>query len=107
MRAFNPFPVALSSLFATSFDTSGGETVKLRESLVLPDAAPASAAPGEVISVSDAGVDIATGDGVLRATKLQKAGGKTLAAAEFLRGFNIRPGMIFKKGADPSAGKAA
>ena len=99
VRAFNPFPVA--------FSTVAGESVKLRESTVLPDASPAAAQPGEVVSVSDAGVDIATGDGVLRATRLQKAGGKTLAAAEFLRGFEIRPGMVFQKGAPHNAGQAA
>jgi methionyl-tRNA formyltransferase len=45
--------------------------------------------------VGAAGVDICTADGVLRATQLQKAGGKALAAADFLRGFEIQVGMVF------------
>jgi methionyl-tRNA formyltransferase len=32
---------------------------------------------------------------VLRATRLQKAGGKPLEAADFLHGFALRPGQIF------------
>jgi methionyl-tRNA formyltransferase len=87
VRAFNPFPVA--------FTTLGMETVKLRESMVLPGAARAAAVPGEVLAAGGSGVDIATGDGILRASKLQKAGGKTLAAADFLHGFDIQPGMVF------------
>ena len=98
VRAFNPFPVAFSSL--------GTETVKLRESMVAPEAAPPTARPGEVISVSDAGIDIAAGDGLLRVSKLQKAGGKTLPAADFLRGFDIRPGMVFQMSAPTSTGTA-
>ena len=91
VRAFNPFPVAFSTL--------GLESVKLREATVLQGAAPPAARPGEVVGVGDAGVDIATGDGILRVSKLQKAGGKTLAAADFLRGFDIRPGMVFVRAA--------
>jgi methionyl-tRNA formyltransferase len=87
VRAFNPFPVAFSKL--------GAETVKLRESRVLSGCSPVTARPGEVLNADGAGVDIATGDGILRVSKLQKAGGKTLDAADFLRGFDIRPGMVF------------
>jgi methionyl-tRNA formyltransferase len=89
IRAFNPFPVAFSSL--------GNESVRLHHALVLAGVAPGSAAPGEVLAATAAGVDIATADGVLRATRLQKAGGKAMDAADFLRGFDIRPGMVFRK----------
>ena len=89
IRAFNPFPVAFSSL--------GNETVKLHQAVILVGAAPGVAAPGGVLAVTAAGVDIATADGVLRVTRMQKPGGKAMDAAEFLRGFEIRPGMIFKK----------
>jgi methionyl-tRNA formyltransferase len=40
-------------------------------------------------------VDIAAVDGVLRVSRLQKAGGKPLEAADFLRGFEIQPGQHF------------
>ena len=74
VRAFNPFPVASSVL--------GGETIKFWRAQALPPHSRA-AQPGEVIAVSAEGVDIATASGVLRATRLQKAGGKPLEAADF------------------------
>jgi methionyl-tRNA formyltransferase len=86
VRAFNPFPVASSVL--------GGETIKFWRVQALPPHSRA-AQPGEVIAVSAEGVDIATASGVLRATRLQKAGGKPLEAADFLHGFALRPGQIF------------
>ena len=87
IRAFNPFPVAFSAL--------GLEAIKLREATVLAQTAPVGAVPGQVLAVSDDAVDVCTGAGVLRVTRLQKAGGKALAAAEFLRGFELAPGMVF------------
>ena len=86
VRAFNPFPVASSVL--------GGETIKFWRAQALPPHS-RTAQPGEVIAVSAEGVDIATASGVLRATRLQKAGGKPLEAADFLHGFALHPGQIF------------
>ena len=90
IRAFNPFPVAFSHL--------GQEAIKFREAAVLAQAGPVHAVAGQVLAVSAEGVDINTGDGVLRATRLQRAGGKALAAADFLRGFEVTPGMVFNAG---------
>ncbi len=88
VRAFNPFPGAAAVL--------GGDTLKFWRADVLPDAArPAGARPGQVLAVGPGGVDICTVDAVLRVTRLQKAGGKALEAADFLRGFELRPGMVF------------
>jgi methionyl-tRNA formyltransferase len=86
VRAFNPFPVASSVL--------GGETIKFWRAQAMEPHSRA-AQPGEVIAVSAEGVDIATASGVLRATRLQKAGGKPLEAADFLHGFALHPGQIF------------
>ena len=86
VRAFNPFPVASSVL--------GGETIKFWRAQALQPYSRA-AQPGEVLAVSAEGVDIATASGVLRATRLQKAGGKPLEAADFLHGFALHPGQIF------------
>ena len=44
---------------------------------------------------------MACGDGALRLTTLQRAGGKRLAAADFLRGFALELGMVL--GAGPEA----
>jgi len=88
IRAFNPFPVACSTL--------NGETIKFWRAEVLPDVLPpSSAVAGEVLAASAEGVDIAAVGGVLRVSRLQKAGGKPLDAADFLRGFEIQPGQYF------------
>jgi methionyl-tRNA formyltransferase len=46
------------------------------------------------LSADDSGVRITCGEGVLCITELQKAGGKRLAVAEFLRGFDIKVGSV-------------
>jgi len=89
IRAFNPFPGAASLL--------AGETIKFWAATVLPGRlAPERAMPGEVLATGPEGVDIATGEGVLRAARLQKPGGKALDVAEFLRGFSLQSGMGFQ-----------
>ena len=88
IRAFNPFPVACSAL--------NGESIKFWRAEVLTDVLPpSSAAAGEVLAASAVGVDISALGGVLRVSRLQKAGGKPLEAADFLRGFEIPPGQRF------------
>ena len=93
IRAFNPFPVAASPV--------AGDTLKIWSAAVLPQPLLAGARPGQVLAAGEQGVDVAAGDGVLRLTKLQKAGGKALQAAEFLRGFPLTPGALF--GGNPEA----
>ncbi|MBI5907567.1 MAG: methionyl-tRNA formyltransferase [Polaromonas sp.] len=90
IRAFNPFPGVASVL--------AGTPIKFWQATVLPDSRrPDGAVPGQILAVSPEGVDIVAIDGVLRATRLQKPGGKALDAAEFVRGFAFKPGMIFSK----------
>jgi methionyl-tRNA formyltransferase len=80
IRALRPAPGA--------FTTLHGTTLKLWCASV----ADARGAPGSVLEVSPAGILVACGDGALRVTELQRAGGKRLAAADFLRGQRIDPG---------------
>ena len=87
IRAFNPFP-GVSSLL-------NGEVIKLQNAHVLIAASAHEFGVGLVLSIKSEGIDVATGDGVLRITHLQKSGGKSLPVAEFMRGFNITPGMVF------------
>jgi len=49
-------------------------------------------APGTVLAVSDEGILVACGSGALRLTELQRAGGKRLASADFLRGRTLDVG---------------
>lgn len=88
VRAFNPFPGAGSAL--------GGEAVKVwsaRAAVAGEDAA--SALPGQVLAADGHGIRVMTGDGVLVLTELQRAGGKRLPVADFLRGFPVAPGQRF------------
>ncbi len=85
VRAFNPFPGAGSVL--------AGEAVKVWSAH--PEAGAATAAPGQVLAADAQGIRVATGDGVLVLTELQRAGGKRLPAADFLRGFAVVPGQVF------------
>jgi methionyl-tRNA formyltransferase len=50
--------------------------------------------PGEVVGADAAGLLVATGQGILRLRRLQRPGGKMLAAAEFLRGWPVAPGTV-------------
>ncbi|WP_280190060.1 methionyl-tRNA formyltransferase [Delftia sp. PS-11] len=84
LRAFNPFPGG-----ATQYGT---EAIKVWEAQAEP--AHASALPGTVLSASADGVRVACGQGVLRMTLLQRAGGKRLAAGDFLRGFALSEGSV-------------
>ena len=55
----------------------------------------ASAAPGTILAVTDAGVAVAASGSTVTITELQRPGGKRLAAADFLRGFDLKPGQVF------------
>ena len=48
-----------------------------------------------MVAVGPAGIDVATGGGVIALTQLQRAGGKRLAVADFLRGFDVQVGQVF------------
>ena len=86
IRAFDPFPGATAQ-----FET---ETVKVWRAQLDAATCPPAARPGQVVALGAEGIAVATGDGVLRLTELQRAGGKRLAAADFLRGFALQAGQI-------------
>lgn len=54
-----------------------------------------AAGPGTVVGADADGVLIATGEGVLRVRRLQRPGGRMLAAGEFTRGLPLPPGSRF------------
>ena len=53
-------------------------------------------APGLIEAAAPDGLQVRCGDGTLRVTQLQRAGGKRLPVADFLRGFELKPGMVFE-----------
>ncbi len=77
LRAFDPFPGGVATL--------AGEAIKVWRA----ELAEGHGTPGEVIAP---GPVVACGQGALRLTELQRAGGKRLPAAEFLRGFALPAG---------------
>jgi methionyl-tRNA formyltransferase len=79
IRAFDPVPGSTMRLPGLA------DPVKVWRATALPDSS--AAHPGELVSVSAEGVDIATGDGVLRLLELQKAGGKRQPVAAFVQGW--------------------
>ncbi|MBX9868671.1 MAG: methionyl-tRNA formyltransferase [Burkholderiaceae bacterium] len=89
IRAFNPFPIAHASLNGTLIKISQAEIV---------DQAPMAARSGQIMSANgQVGVLVACANGhsFLRLLELQKAGGKRLPVAEFLKGFDVAVGQLF------------
>jgi methionyl-tRNA formyltransferase len=86
IRAFDPFPGATGVV--------AGEVVKLWAADALPAAG--GRAVGLIEAVSPEGLLVRCGTGTLRVTQLQRAGGKRLPVADFLRGFELKPGMVFE-----------
>lgn len=89
VRAFNPFPAALTQL--------GEESIKVWTAAPVAtpgsDQAPGGAVPGTVLQADGEGIRVQTGDGQLLLTELQRAGARRMPAADFLRGFPINPGQ--------------
>ena len=65
-----------------------------------------SAPPGTVLGTDGEGVLVATGQGVLRLRRLQRPGGRMLAAPEFLRGWPVAAGTVLAVIGPSAAGKS-
>ena len=79
IRAFNPAPGATIALPGLP------DPVKVGQARAI--GTQTQAAPGTVLRASPDGIDIATGDGVLRLLELQRAGGRRQSADVFIRGW--------------------
>ena len=77
IRAFNPFPVAFSTL--------KGYRLRIWQAEVIHDGNN-TAPPGSVVESNKDCIDIVTGEGILRINTLQLAGKNKVSAEEFLRG---------------------
>lgn len=83
IRAFNPWPIAHTSWH--------GENFRIWRAKVL--ATDHDSPPRTLLHASNAGIDIATGNGVLRLLEVQLAGGKVLPAADF---YNAKRNELMK-----------
>jgi methionyl-tRNA formyltransferase len=89
VRAFNPWPVA---------ETYWNERqLRIWRAHVLD--MQTDAPPGQVVEPGAQGVMVATGSGVLALAQLQLAGGKVLAAADFVNAQRIAGASLGRKGA--------
>lgn len=83
VRAFNPWPVSFTSL--------AGQPLRIWQAEAREGE---TAAPGAVLAAGRAGIDVATGEGVLRLLRVQRAGGKPLSAADFLNAQPLAAGTV-------------
>ncbi len=89
VRAFTPWPGAWTFLPAEPRPV----LLKIWEADV---GDPVSAPAGEILAADKAGILVACSDRALRIVRLQREGGRRLAAAEFLAGHKIFPGTPLK-----------
>ena len=76
IRGLNPWPIAQTFW--------NGAPLRLWKAEALTGSG--QGIPGQVVSATADGIDVATGGGILRLLVVQRAGGRALAAADFLRG---------------------
>jgi methionyl-tRNA formyltransferase len=75
IRAFNPWPVAQT--------TMNGEILRVWQAEVIDKPLPHSM-PGKILHVSHDGIEVATGQGVLRLLKMQLPGGRVLSVVDMV-----------------------
>lgn len=89
VRAMNPEPTAFAEIGETRIN------VFRAESCALPEGA-ANAAEGEVLSdTPKQGFLVKCGDGAVKLTEVQAAGGKRMKGGDFLNGRKVRKGQVF------------
>jgi len=81
VRAFDPWPVAETRL-------SDGRRLRVFEAEVAASAAPPAPA-GTVVAAGRAGIDVATGDGVLRLRRIQPPSGRVMDAEAYLAAHSL------------------
>jgi methionyl-tRNA formyltransferase len=79
VRAFNPWPVA-----QTDYQ---GKMMRIWESMVLQGEH--AAKPGTILAAGKEGIEVATGEGILRITRLQMPGKRAMAATDFLNAHTV------------------
>ncbi len=84
INAFNPWPIAQTQWH--------GDTMRLWKAS--PGERTRQGQPGEIIAVSKQGLDVQTGDGILRITELQMPGKRAMQVQDFLNANKVTVGDI-------------
>ena len=89
IRAFNPWPVAYTWL-------ANGQ--RLRLWAAQPIATGHAASPGTIVRTLKDAIDVATGNGILRLLRVQRAGGRIVSVSEFIRAYGamVAPGQTLR-----------
>jgi len=91
VRAFVPWPIAETTHASAQLRIHAAHRIE-----------GAPAVPGTVVAVSGSGIDIATGDGVLRITAVQTPGRGVVTASAFAAGHARDGGLIGRRFGDPA-----
>ncbi len=78
VRAYNPWPVAEGKL-------DDGRRIRIWRAVAAPGPTPDSAGPGAIVAAGPDGIDVASGDGVLRLVEVQSPGSRRVDVADWLR----------------------
>jgi len=82
IRAFNPWPVCWSEVQGERLRIWRAEAVEMKHSF----------RPGTVVAAGADGIVIAAADGLVRLLEVQRAGGRRMPAAEYLKAHPLRAG---------------
>ena len=91
VRAFDPWPIAETRMNGAQLRVWDAELVTGMAAATPSEPKDAAPKPGSVVAASSAGIDVACGQGALRLLRLQLAGRKPLAVADFLKSQRVAP----------------
>lgn len=74
VRAFDPWPIAEADI--------GNDRLRIWSAVAM--AGRTEKTPGSIIAADKSGIDVATGDGILRIREVQRAGGRRVAVGDYL-----------------------
>ena len=102
IRAFDPFPGASTTWRGDPLKMWGATAQSDENADKCSNESNSNKRQGTVLLISETGISVQTGQGTLTLTHLQRAGGKRLPAADFLRGCPVAVGDVLGDAASDS-----